>query len=222
MKSLKSGLIYWGWILERLMFSLVAGVMAYAIVMALMQGGVSDLDNVASMLPSYICMLICISAFMNALTAANLHIPLTISLGSTRRGSFIAMQVMQHLIMVEYVALGVVALYFLQRDILQVLSDYIFAIAGAVLLLLALANVACMVSVRFGKMAGTITYILLFVSILVCILVGVVSGVLEDGGTLGFMAAFAGKPYLFILGLVLDGIVIGIFYKAFQKSDLQF
>lgn len=221
MKGLNRSLIYWGWMLEKMMLTLIAGILCYLVVIAFISGGFDE-KKVMEMMPQFLCMLICISAFMNVLNGVNTYFPLAVSLGSTRKASYVAMQIIQHLIMFEYLILGAVVYFLTQQEAFPVLTEYALTIIGAVFLLLALANLAGLVSARFGRTAGVITYLCIFVAILAVILVGVISGKLDDLMFLDTLGDFASKPYLLILGILLDGVVIGSYYTVMKKQDLQF
>lgn len=221
MKELKRSLIYWGWMLEKMMLTLIAGILCYLVVMAFISGGF-DVKEVMEMMPQFLCMVICTSAFMNVLNGVNVYFPLAVSLGSTRKASYAAMQIMQHLIMLEYLLLGAAVYFVTQREAFFVLTEYALTIIGAVFILLALANLAGMVSAKFGRIAGVITYFCIFVAILAVIIVGVISSKLDDMMFLDTLGDFASKPYLLILGILLDGVVIGNYYTVMKKQDLQF
>lgn len=220
MKGMKSSLIYWGWILEKMMLTLIAGILCYLVVMVFISGGFDE--EMLKMIPQFVCMVICISAFMNVLSGVNTYFPLSVSLGSTRKASYVAMQIIQHLIMLEYLILGAAVYFLTQKEAFLVLTEYVLTIIGAVFLLLALANLAGMVSARFGRTAGVITYLCIFVAVVAVILVGGISGKLDDLMFLDTLGDFARKPYLLMIGILLDSMVIGSYYTVIKKQDLQF
>ena len=127
MKGLGRNLIYWGANLEKITMMMIVWVLFILGLMTYMEGG-NFQEEMARMMPNYLSILICMSAFMNALNGVNNFFSFTISLGSTRKASFTAMQIVQHLIMLQYILLGGVIYYFIQPEVFAVLSEFILTI----------------------------------------------------------------------------------------------
>ena len=225
MKDLKKNLIYWGMTFQKLSLSMILGIFAYVLVMVLMEGGFSE-EEIKSAVLGYIWMVIPISVFINGFTASNSYFPMTISLGSTRKASFTAMQIMQHLIMVEYLLIGAAAYYFWNREVFDFLVMCVFTVIGVVLIFLALANMTWVISLKFGK-AGEAGYVAtLLVILAVLVIFFIISANTEDerymGVFLDSVRSFVQKPYLFVIGIIADAVSIGMYFHAMKKKDLQF
>lgn len=221
MKGLKKNLIFWAATYEKVAGAMFLGIAVYIFMMSFGGDGLS-IEELKSSFLGYIWLFIAISAFINGFSGSLNYFPQTISLGSTRRASFIAMQVMQHVIMVQYLVIGAVAYYFLDKGILKQLIYAGLSIIGCVLMLIALANLVCICSVKFGRAVGMAVYI-------ACIILGVVLALVvsfsADGDReviLNMMIGFIGKPYLLLAGVLADIVTAGIYYRISLKQDLQF
>jgi len=225
MKDLKKNLIYWGKTLEWLSVSMIVGILCYVLAMSFMGGSFSE-EELKNSLLGYVWIFVCISIFVNAFTATSTYFPLTISLGSTRKGSFAAMQIMQHVIVFQYLILGAVAYYFFEREIFGFMMKCSLTIVGAFLLLMTLANVTCMVWARYGKTVGIVVYIVSLIIVVALVVVVMISATTNEeryqGAFLEMMREWMQKPYLFIIGAVFDAVSVGLYYRAQKKNDLQF
>lgn len=187
MKDLKKNLIYWGLTFEKLTLAMIFGIVVYVLVMTLMGGGFSEEELKESLLV-YTWLFILISVFINGFFAANSYFPMTISLGSTRTVSFTAMQIMQHVILVQYILLSGVAYYFLNREVFDFLATCVLSIIGGIMTLMALSNVTCIISRRFGQVAGMIVYIGSLIIVVAAVVIFIISA---DSENERFMGRFA-------------------------------
>lgn len=221
MRGLKQNLIYWGRTLEWLYVAMLVGVACYALVMGFMEGGFSGQEFINSIL-GYCWVFVCISVLVNAFSAVNTYFPLTISMGSTRKASYTAMQIVQHLLIVQCFVIGAIAYYLLDREVFEGLARLFPAVIGSVLLLLTVSNITCICAVRFGKAMGVVAYIFCLLVVLLMVVVVIASSVGEEEVFLGGLTAFVKGPGLFLTGILGDCVSIGVYYHVLKKKDLQF
>lgn len=226
MKGLKKNLIYWGISFERLAMAMLAGIAIYAVMMCFMGGNIvgegAGIEEYAQTLLGYLWMFALIGIFMNGFTAALSYYPMSISLGSTRKASYVGMQIMQHAITFQYLLIGAIGYYVFDREIFWELGKILLSIIGIFLGLIALTNVTCIISAKFGKIAAFVVYIVSLVLIVVTVVIVVLSG---QGAVEGYKLMIQNillKPYVFIGALVADAVTIGIYYSLVKKQDLQF
>ena len=221
MKGLKKNLIFWAVTYEKVVGAMFLGIFVYVFMMAFVGGGISP-EELRSRFLGYIWLFIGISAFVNGFSGSLSYFPQTISLGSTRRASFTGMQIMQHVIMLQYLVIGIVAYFFLDQEMLVKLLQMGLSIIGGVLLLIALSNLVCICSVKFGRTVGMVVYIVTFISVLVgvCVVLFINSGNKED--IFHAISEICSKPYLFLGGILADAVTMALYYRMSLKQDLQF
>lgn len=220
MKDLKRNLIYWGWTLEKISFLMIVCVLVMWGILTFMEGK-SFAEGAVETLGMYLVMLIFLSAFNNMVNGVKVYFPFTISMGSTRQASFIAMQIVQHLILFEYVVLAGIIYYFVMQDVFGVMTQYLLGIIGAILLLQAILNLVSMFFVKYGNKGGMVAYMILIVACVVVALYGSMSGLFENGEVLNVLKNFVKKPYLLGIGAAFDVITTGVYYISLKKKDLR-
>lgn len=218
MKDLKRNLIYWGKTFEQLTLAVMAGVLVYALMELLMNGTAS----LKTELLGYVWLFTCVVIFVFGNTAVYSYFPLTVSLGSSRKTSFLVMQVMHHLCAIQYLLFGGVCYFFLDREMLTVLAVCLPTIFGVLLLLLAITNLTCMISLKFGKAIGIIAYVVLVLLIIGTFVVIMVSGDTENGAMPEEVIDVIHKPHLLWIGIMADIVSIGCYYPVMKKVDLKF
>lgn len=226
MKGLKKNLIYWGMSFERLALAMLSGIAAYAVMMCFMGGNIvgegAGIDEYIQVLLGYLWIFAFIGIFVNGFTAALSYYPMSISLGSSRKASYVAMQIMQHLIMLQYLLIGATGYYIFDRATFFDLGKILLSIIGVFLILIALTNVTCIFSAKFGKIAGFVVYIVSLVLVVVTVVLVVLSNQGEVEGYKLMIQSILWKPYMFIGALVADVVTIGLYYSVVRKQDLQF
>lgn len=226
MKGLKKNLIYWGMSFERLAMAMLAGIAVYAVMMCFMGGNIvgegAGIEDYAQALLGYLWIFAFIGIFMNGFTAALSYYPMSISLGSTRKASYVGMQIMQHVIMLQYLLIGAIGYYIFDRATFWELGKVLFTIIGVFLALIALTNVTCIFSAKFGKIAAFVVYIVSLVLIVVTVVIVVLSNQGEVEGYKLMIQNILLKPYVFIGALAADAVTIGLYYSVVRKQDLQF
>ena len=223
MKGIGRNLLYWGAILEKtalMMGVWVIGIVAFITFMS----GENFMEEMGKQLPSYLIMVSIILAFVNAFNNQQIYFPLTVSLGSGRKMSFIAMQVMQHLVIAEYVAAFYIFFYFFDARIWNLLTGYLMGVAGLYFIWLAMANLIAAATMRFGKSIGMIVYIAVLIAIIGSVIIGMVSvgGSMDLIDLSGADLKILKAPWILLVGAVLDLSIITVFYAIVRKKNLQF
>ncbi len=221
MKGLGRNLIYWGITLEKQLL-LILGVIGVGAGMFVFMEGGNFLIKMADMLPFYIFMVTFIIVFINALVGLSGNYALSISLGSNRKSSFIARQIVQHGVMVE---MAVIAVFFLQwsqnKEMEQMISTYPLSFIGVGFLIQGIGNLVSVIRERFGAIAGFTVYILCMMIIIAATVYMTVTVAQGTGIIEKIREVFAG-PWLFVIGLVVDAVMIFGFYRISRKVDLKF
>lgn len=218
MRGLKQNLIYWGRTLESGLAIVLLGSAAYALLEGTLGDGFTGDGFWLSVLAYSVCMVL----FVNTFNSVNLYFPLTISMGSTRKASYMAMQMIQHLIMLQYLILVIIVFALWERELFEGMLGMWQTVIGVVLLLLTVSNVTGICVVKFGKIIGTAVYIVgLFAVVLsvICLVAceGDVTGILGKG-----LAEFIKGSGFLVTGILADGAAVGVYYRLLKKKDLQF
>lgn len=224
MKGLKRNLRYWIGSMEVQVLIMVAVMLVMVVLMAGMNGE-NVLEVFWSRFSTYMILLIFIFTFSNSFSSVITYFPLTISLGSDRKSSFVAMQLSQHLIMAELLVISLLSMGYAWFDGMKKAAVMVAAIAVAVLFFLqGLGAIISMVTLKFGRNVGTAVYICVIVVTMLAI--GIVAG---------FMAAGVGaqdfswqdilqkiKVWLPIAAVLFDVAMVTMMYRCIAKCDLQF
>lgn len=223
MKGIGRNLLYWGAILEKTALMMGAWVIGIVVFITFMSGE-NFMEEMGKQLPSYLIMVSIIFVFANAFNNLQIYFPITVSLGSGRRQSFIAMQVMQHLVVAEYVAAVYIFFYLADTRIWNLLTGYFMGVAGIYFIWLAMGNLISAVTLRFGKAIGVIFYIAVLMTVIGIVTFGAASaGARMDLINLSGMDIKIFKaPWILLAGAVLDLCIITVFYAIVRKKNLQF
>ena len=223
MKGIGRNLRFWGVALHKVMLSMVATIAVMLVFFTLMEGG-NFMEEYGKQVPFYLIMLAFISSFMNALNGMNTQFPLTLSFGSTRKDSFIAMQVMQHLIMAEYLIAFYAWVYFVILERKAAFGEpYFMSAMGIVLLVLGLCHLTSAVSLRFGRTIGVIVYIVSIIAV-ISVTAGIIIHCSNAESFVGIesLGTVLNNPWIFLAGALFDGVMIAVLYAQVRKSNLQF
>lgn len=219
MKGFGRSLRYWSYILQRQFLMMVGMMTAIVAIMTFMEGG-DYVAEITRIFPMYCVLLMVLTAFMNALNGSSIYFPISISLGDTRKWSCISLQLVQHLIMVEYLVIAAVVLAFTNQELISRIAESTFLIIGVVTLLIGIANIVTIINFKLGKKAAMITYFVLIFGIFACV-----------GGLVGFFGEAFGtvvvntlvsKQYIGLIGIIFDLVTLIVFYNVVKKSNLQF
>lgn len=222
MKGIGRNLRFWGVHLHKMLLTMVATIAVMLAFFTIMEGG-NFMESYGEQVPFYLIILTFMSAFMNALNGMTNQFPMTVSFGSTRKDSFIAMQLVQHVIMIEFLLAFYAWFYFVVFERENPFdSFFVMTAVGIVLLVLGLCNVTSAANLRFGRAIGVIVYLLCII-VIVATVVGLALGgaldlLLNDSSWMDFLA----KPWILLAGVLFDGAMILILYAQVRKRDLQF
>lgn len=217
---IKRNLLYWGRVFENLTGSMFLGILVYMLVMSVLDGGM-DFENPGGKIIAFIVMFLCICAFVTAFQALNVNFPLTISMGSTRKASFIGMEIMLHGVMAQWCLLAAFACLFLEKEVREILAHAAVGMIAFVVILMMLANLMCVFAACFGKTVGVIAYV-----ICICLAIGVIIGTMTVTAVYGVqenqadaLLTWLQQPLLLLTGIVADAIVMFVYYKVILKYN---
>lgn len=215
MKSMKKNLVFWAMTYEKMAMAMLMGMVVYVFMLGAMNGFSNEtVRNIMVFMSFFLCLMILSNGYSGVLS----YFPQSVSMGTTRKDSFIAMQIMQHVIAIQFLVMGGIAYYMVDRAEFAKLMEMGISIVGGVFILIALSNLVCSTFGKFSRNVGTALYVLAVVA-------GVVVGVLlllSDRTGDGTVGDFFAKPYLFLGGILADILAIGIYYQIIKKQDLQF
>lgn len=215
MKSMKKNLVFWAITYEKMAMAMLLGILVYYFMMSMMNSfSIEELRGIIGFMVVFLSIMILSNGYAGILS----YFPQSISMGTTRKSSFIAMQVMQHVIAIQFLLLGGISYYMVDRAEFDKLMEVGVSIGGGVLTLIALSNLVCSTFGKFSKNVGTVLYVLGIVAGVVVTIVLILSDWTAEGNVRAFLA----KPYLLLGGILADIIAIGIYYRVIKKQDLQF
>lgn len=215
MKSMKKNLVFWAMTYEKMAMAMLMGMVVYVFMLGMMNGFSNEtVRNIMGFMSFFLCLMILSNGYSGVLS----YFPQSVSMGTTRKDSFIAMQIMQHVIAIQFLVMGGIAYYMVDRAEFAKLMEMGISIVGGVFILIALSNLVCSTFGKFSRNVGTALYVLAVVAgVAVTIVL-----MLSDRTAEGNVGEFFTKPYLFFGGILADIIAIGIYYRVIKKQDLQF
>lgn len=219
MDGLIRNLRYWSRTIGQMVLIIVAMVFGISIVTELEEIGNIPLAFCVTM-SRYRAMYMIFIMGILGLTVINTYMPFTLSMGSTRRDSFIGMEIMLHLAGLFTIGIIIGAGIFAGRQV------NVMLFVSSILLLtasVALCNLVGWVYLRFGKTVGLTLYILLV--IVGTFGIGMLAAVNEEGGL-----EKLGMPHLPAAGwgmlavaaaIAADTILILLYRKEVKKLEVR-
>lgn len=224
MKGIGRNLLFWGKTLEKMVLMMVLWIIGIVSFMTLAEGG-DFWTELGNQLPSYLIMLTFLTVFMTSMNGIQIYFPLTVSFGSGRKQSFVAMQVIQHVIAAELVAAVSVCSYFFNPQFWWLISSYFMSVLGVLLVFMGMGNLISITYMRFGRTMG----VLLYIAILILIIAIGVFGFSMTGKSIGIdfltqggINSFLQGPFILLFGILFDAVLIAIFYLGVRKQNLKF
>lgn len=213
MRAMKRNLKYWGYSVEMLLLP-AAGVAAFlSLVEYADGGGEAALSYLLSYLPLMGTIMMAVLGFVGVGT----YFPFAMSMGSTRKANFAAMQIMEHMM-----AIQVVLVTFIIHTIYMQISaaeNAIYTPAGYLFLLFfncCICNILGTLSFKFGRTAALIGYILMIVACGAG--AGVASALQVDGlGSLSVSVQYI----CFAAAFLLDMLMILLNFLAIKKYEVR-
>lgn len=225
MKGYGRSIAYWGWFVEKYFLLMLGTILVIVAAMGLL----NEDYNMMNMIPTYLPMMGAIVVIVCAFNGPIYFIPQAISLGGTRKETFIGMEIMIHVLTLQYLILIVIGVKVMplvaDADSLPYLynMDIGFAAAGyAVMLLLCcgIGNLICACGLKFGFKGQMIIYL---VSVL--LIIGVVIGITFAGDFqtgLEIEEIFQKLAVYGILGaILLDALMIVLCYFGIRKFAVK-
>ena len=215
MQGIKRNLRYWGYTMEYFVLVVLGTLLLISVLTGLDDPAnlpKNTLRLIADMGFLYLFLMTCMIAF----SGAGGYMSLTLSMGSTRKDSFIGMQIMLHLIEAQLAVIVLLANAALGK--LDAFGDsilYTCIVYGAIVFgSIAVGNLISASILRLGRGAGFAIYF----GILLVMLLGVAGLVVFKPVEL--IAALVKGPVI-LIGIVLDGISIAICYKVVKKLEVR-
>lgn len=219
MQGLKSNIRYWGYTLEYMLL-VVLGTLLLICVMTgfdnLSNLHIMYLEMISDMGVLYILLMMCMLAFSGAVS----YLPFTLSMGSTRKNSFLGMQIVMHFMEVQLVAIVMIA-----KAILGKLNEFgkvsymVILLVTVLFFAVAIGNFISAAVLRFSRTVGFIVYfgILALVVIGLAFFVGYGAG-LES--IRPFLSNFLRGPVV-LIALALDALSIAVYYRVVRKLEVR-
>lgn len=216
MKGIGRNLIFWGYYMERFFFAIIATTIFASAIAWLVSGG--GWENIWSFILQYSVMMSFVMLSNNAFNNALTNFPIGISFGSTRKASYIAMQLTQHILIVQNTIFCICIYAMIFPDGVTSLKENFCLFVFIVMLLMALSNVITVVTIRFGRVCSMVVCIL-------CVMIGIfVAGLVINSFTSPYIVLYMEKlsnlifPMIALLG---DLILIWIGYRIIRVNDIK-
>lgn len=160
MDGIKRNLLYWGYTIGLTLLMIVAMVLGISIVTGLDESG-NILHTFCAVMDEYGGMYMPFFMGMLGMVTINNYLPFTLSMGSTRRDSFIGMEIMLHLEGMLLLSIIIAAGIFSGRT-----ANGMFFFGRALLLVVsaALCNLAGWAYQQFGKVVSLILFLVLVIT----------------------------------------------------------
>ena len=219
MQGLKSNIRYWGYTLEYMLL-VVLGTLLLICVMTgfdnLSNLHIMYLEMISDMGVLYILLMMCMLAFSGAVS----YLPFTLSMGSTRKNSFLGMQIVMHFMEVQLAGIVIIAKAILGKlDEFGKVSYMVILLVTVMFLAIAIGNFISAAVLRFSRTVGFIVYfgILALVAIGFAFFVGYGAG-LES--IRPFLSNFLRGPVV-LIALALDALSIAVYYRVVRKLEVR-
>lgn len=222
MAGLKRNLRYWMSFMQRQMLAVLLGIVAMLVAFSLLWGE-NILEIYLERMPMYLAMMIMITILSNAYAGMTTYFPMTISLGSDRKSSLIAMVLSNHLMQLELVLVCILPTlpYGFHGDVGKWSMAVMLALALA-FFMLGLGAVISILAVRASRTVVFLVYVLsLIITILgvIVVLILIEEQVIVLGLTLEELLM---SPLFLVIGIVFDVVMECVMYKVIRNKDLQF
>ena len=219
MQGLKSNIRYWGYTLEYMLLVVLGTLLLICVVT-----GFDNLSNlhmlylemISDMGVLYILLMMCMLAFSGAVS----YLPFTLSMGSTRKNSFLGMQIVMHFMEVQLAGIVIIAKAILGKlDEFGKVSYMVILLVTVMFLAIAIGNFISAAVLRFSRTVGFIVYfgILALVVIGFAFFVGYGAG-LES--IRPFLSNFLRGPVV-LIALALDALSIAVYYRVVKKLEVR-
>ncbi len=219
MQGLKSNIRYWGYTLEYMLLVVLGTLLLICVVT-----GFDNLSNlhmlylemISDMGVLYILLMMCMLAFSGAVT----FLPFTLSMGSTRKNSFLGMQIVMHFMEVQLAGIVMIAKAIIGKlDEFGKVSYMVILLVTVMFLAIAIGNFISAAVLRFNRTVGVVVYfgILALIIIGIAFLVGFGAG-LES--IRPFLSNLLRGPVV-LIALALDALSMAVYYRVVRKLEVR-
>ena len=212
MTGLKRSFKYWGYIVEKYFLLVLLVIAVYGIFFNLMSGN-SSMNAVVEYIPIMFCVMILALAYNNM----TISMSQAISMGATRRESFIGMQVFYHLLVVQGTLITGIIITFVPDFYDNKKLDLILTIASIYLFACSLGNVIGVATMRFGLNIAKIIYVL--ATLVSCL--GVFFVVLLIDLNVAISTVRISSLFMIGFAVVLDMVMVCLFNKAVREYEVR-
>lgn len=212
MTGLRRSLKYWGYIVEKYFLLVLLVIAVYGIFFSLMNGN-SSIKEVVAYIPIMFCVMILALAYNNM----TISMSQAISMGATRRESFLGMQAFYHLLVVQGAFITGTIITFVPDFYDNKKLDLILAIASIYLLACSLGSVIGVAMMKFGLNIAKIIYVLAIVAS--CL--GVLFVVLLIDLNVAISTVRISSLFMIGFAVVLDMVMVRLFNKAVREYEVR-
>ena len=212
MTGLRRSLKYWGYIVEKYFLLVLLVIAVYGIFFSLMNGN-SSIKGVVAYIPIMFCVMILALAYNNM----TISMSQAISMGATRRESFLGMQAFYHLLVVQGAFITGTIITFVPDFYDNKKLDLILAIASIYLLACSLGSVIGVAMMKFGLNIAKIIYVLAIVAS--CL--GVLFVVLLIDLNVAISTVRISSLFMIGFAVVLDMVMVRLFNKAVREYEVR-
>lgn len=213
MDGMKRNLLYWGYTMGQMILIIVVMVLIVGIIT-----GIDETDNIllafCMTMSEYGAMYMPFIMGILGMTVINAYMPLTLSMGSTRRDSFTGMEIMLHVEGLLLIGIITAADIFSGKTVNSMLF---FGSAMRLVVSAALCNLVGWAYLRFGKVISLILYIVLIIGGALGVSV---FSMLYAEGKLRLPAKW-GEPLLVAVLVAVDCIVVWFYAREVKKMEVR-
>ena len=211
MKGIGRSIHYWLINLEKVFLAMVGTVAVMSILM-----GAGDRMDFIEMLNLYLPMMGGIFAIAIMLSASTYYIPQSLSLGATRKETYIAMEITTHLLMVQTLLLAIIFNMILPQAIWS--ADYIVISAVCYLTFAGIGNAMCAGGLKLGNRAAMVIYMIMVVLVAgIAGAMGAMTGFEENSLTHIMMAIIN----FWFVALIFDILMAAVCYVVLRKHEVR-
>lgn len=208
MNGIYRNLRFWGRNYENMLGWIILSLACVAVISCLLVGNpkeiaaLADIGNASLYVPMYLILI--------GMNGAATYFPFSVSMGSSRRDSFIGMVIMIHVIGLEILLLMVVLGSLSGSSLVELVPT----IAVCLFLGLFLNNLLCAVTFRFGRNAAAGVYMMTSLTVIIGVLV--YHMVNATVGITGFQKILEIRKMLPLQTWIVIGVIAAILLDAFS------
>lgn len=209
MKGIYRNLRFWGRNYEIMLGWIIVALACIPVISCLLVrnpgeilAAMSDIGNSSLYIPMFFILI--------GLNGATTYFPFSVSMGSSRRDSFIGMEIMIHVIGLELLLLTLV-LGILSGSSL---SELVPTVAVCLFLGLLVNNLLCAIMFRFGRNAAVLVYMVTLLTVIIVVLI--MNVVMTTSGAAAFQKILEIGKMLPLQAWIVIGVVAAILLDAFS------